>query len=87
MPWSRRFEDPIPGMETLRDAANYILSLPASEQSKPHWQAAGEAVIMAAEERGPLMHAEIGMRTALNFGKPKPEVVRGKRVKAYRVIR
>jgi hypothetical protein len=29
-------------------------------------QAAGEAVIMAAEDRGPLMHARIGVLRALN---------------------
>jgi hypothetical protein len=32
----------------------------------PHWQAATEALIMAAEDRGPLMHARIGMLRALN---------------------
>lgn len=42
---------------------------------------------MAAEDRGPLMHAEIGMRRAMNFGKEKPEVVRSKRVKVYRIVR
>jgi hypothetical protein len=30
------------------------------------WQAATEALIMAAEGRGPLMHARIGMLRALN---------------------
>jgi hypothetical protein len=73
MPWSRRFVDPIPTkgkpIATLQDAAQFILKLPA-EQAKPHWQAAAEAVIMAAEDRGPLMHADIGMKRALNAGKP-----------------
>ena len=71
--WKRPFEDPIPlprGFVTLKDAADYILKLPKAEQSKPHWQAAAEAVIMAAEDRGPLMHADIGMKRALNAGKP-----------------
>jgi hypothetical protein len=27
-------------------------------------------VMMAAEDRGPLMHADIGMKRALNAGKP-----------------
>lgn len=40
---------------------------------------------MAAEDRGPMLHARVGMLRALNFGKPKPEVVRGKR--AYRIVR
>jgi hypothetical protein len=74
MPWSRRFVDPIPTrgkqLVTLQDAAQFILKLPKAEQNKQHWQAAAEAVIMAAEDRGPLMHADIGMKLALNYGKP-----------------
>ena len=34
-------------------AAAYIMKLPKSKQQSPEWQAAGEAVIMAAEDRGP----------------------------------
>lgn len=86
MSWSRRFDDPIPGIATLRDAASHILKLPKAEREKPHWQTAGEVVLMAAEDRGPLMMAEIGMRQALNHGKPKPARER-KRAKTYRVIR
>lgn len=87
MSWSRKFEDPVPGITTLRDAANYILKLPKAEQSKSHWQAAAEVVIMAAEGRGPIMHARIGMLKAMNFGKPKSEVVRRKAVRKYRIVR
>jgi hypothetical protein len=72
--WSRHFVDPIPTkgklIVKLKDAAAFILKLSRAEQSKPHWQAAAEAVIMAAEDRGPLMHADIGMKRALNAGKP-----------------
>jgi hypothetical protein len=73
--WKRSFEDPIPlprgrQLVTLKDVADYILKLPMAEQSKPHWQPAAEAVIMAAEDRGPLMHADVGMKRALNAGKP-----------------
>jgi hypothetical protein len=66
MPWSRRFEDPVPGLKTLRDAANYIRRLPAAEQQLPVWQAAVEALIMAAEGRGPMLHARVGVLRALN---------------------
>jgi hypothetical protein len=72
MPWSREFDDPVPGMKTLRDAATYIMNLPVSEKKKPHWQAAAEALLMAAEDRSPLMHARIGMLRALSHGKPTP---------------
>jgi hypothetical protein len=43
--WSDAFEDPIPGMTTPQDAANYILKLPKATQQLPHWQAAVEALI------------------------------------------
>ena len=44
------------------------MKLPAADQQSPEWQAAGEAVILAAEVRGPLMHAHVGMMRALNHG-------------------
>jgi hypothetical protein len=46
--WSDEFEDPIPGFRTLQDAADHILKLPKAEQQLLHWQAAVEALIMAA---------------------------------------
>ena len=71
MPWSRSFEDPIilPNgreMLTLLDAGNYIASLPRKEAEGDHWQAAIDALIMAAQDRGPLLHARVGMLRALN---------------------
>jgi hypothetical protein len=30
--WSTEFEDPIPGMITLQDAADHILKLPKAQQ-------------------------------------------------------
>lgn len=70
MTWSRRFDDPVAAggtpLRTLREAGHYIAKLPKATQQQPHWQAATEALIMAAEGRGPLMHARIGMLRALN---------------------
>jgi hypothetical protein len=51
---------------TLRDADDYITSLPKAEQNLDEWQAVVEALIMAAEGRGPVMHSRIGMLRALN---------------------
>ena len=51
---------------TLEDAAKYIQKLPKAEQQLDEWQTAIEALIMAAESRGPLMHARIGVLRALN---------------------
>jgi hypothetical protein len=42
MPWSRKFDLPIAGFATLRDAADHIQKLPKAEQSQPHWQFAVE---------------------------------------------
>jgi hypothetical protein len=39
--WSDEFEDPIPGLTTLQDAADHILKLPKAQQQLPHRQAAG----------------------------------------------
>jgi hypothetical protein len=51
---------------TLRDAASYIMKLPKAEQKLEAWQTATEPMIMAAEGRGPLMHAGIAVMRALN---------------------
>ena len=69
--WSKLFEDPVTlpngrKLVTLLDAGNYIASLPRKEHESDTWQAAIEALLMAAEDRGPLLHARIGMLRALN---------------------
>jgi len=51
---------------TLRDAADYITKLPKAEQQLDEWQTAIAVLLMAAEGRGPLMHARIGVLRALN---------------------
>ena len=71
MPWSARFDDPIPltngrALETLRDAAMYITKLPKAEHDVPEWQAAMEALILVATSGGPTMFARIGVMRALN---------------------
>jgi len=78
MSWSRAFDDPIQPAKgkklvTLKDAAAYIMKLPKWKQESPEWQAAAEALLMAAEHRGPLMHAHLGMMLALHGAKPIPE--------------
>ena len=54
---------------TLKDAVAYIMKLPTAQQQSPR-MAGGrwEAVIIAAEDREPLMHAHVGMMRALNHG-------------------
>jgi hypothetical protein len=69
--WARPFDDPVllPGgrkLVTLRDAADNIMKLPKAEQDLDEWQAAVEALMMAAEGRGPVMHSRLGVLRALN---------------------
>lgn len=93
MPWSTRFEDPIPlpagrALVTLKDAATYIRKLPEAEHARPHWQLAGQILIDAAEGRGPLMHAHIAMMRAINAEMPAPvKEPRRKAARKYRIIR
>jgi hypothetical protein len=69
--WKRPFDDPIPlprgrQLVTLQDAGKYITKLPKAEHEAPEWQAAMEALILAAELQGPTMLARIGVMRALN---------------------
>jgi hypothetical protein len=68
--WQRKFEDPIPlpsgkALVTLRDAADYITSLPKKEFDLPEWQNSVE-VLMPVSRSGPTMMARIGVMKALN---------------------
>ena len=53
-------------MLTLRDAGDYITSLPKTEQDLEEWQAAVEALLLVVELSGPTMMARIGILRALN---------------------
>jgi hypothetical protein len=48
--WQRKFEDPItlPGrtLVTLRNAADYIISLPKEESDMPEWQTAIKVLLL-----------------------------------------
>jgi hypothetical protein len=68
--WSREFDDPIPipggqVLVTLRDAADYITSLPKEESDPPEWQTAIE-VLMLCSRGGDPMLARIAFMKALN---------------------
>jgi hypothetical protein len=72
MPWSAAFDDPIvlPGgreLQTLQQAADYVMQLPDHAQQEARWQTAIETLINAAETGGGwLMFARIAMLRALN---------------------
>ena len=93
MSWDQQFFDPImlPSgrkLVTLRDAALYITKLPKAEHDAEEWQAAMQALLLAAEHDGPTMFARIGMMQALHRHRPKAApAVRRKRAKTYRIVR
>ena len=71
MSWDQRFFDPIMlqgrrPLVTLRDAANYITTLPKAAHQAEKWQAGMEPLLLVAENSGPTMFARIGVIQALN---------------------
>ena len=90
--WSREFEDAVTlpdgrALTNLRQAGEFIASLTEHEQQLPHWQTATEALLMAAEGRGPVMHARIAILRALNHGRPEPTAQpRRRAAKKYRIV-
>jgi hypothetical protein len=68
--WDRPFDQPVPlpsgpPARTLRDAGNYIRNLPKSERDTPEWRLAVQMLIDAAEDRGPMLFAKIGILRAI----------------------
>jgi hypothetical protein len=63
---------------SLRDAGSYIAALPLAKQESPEWRSAAEALMVAAEDRGPLMHAHIGMLRHIGDGASWRETVERK---------
>jgi hypothetical protein len=68
--WDRPFDQPVPlpsgpPARTLRDAANYIRKLPKSEYDTPEWRLAVQMLIDAAEYRGPMLFAKMGILRAI----------------------
>jgi hypothetical protein len=68
--WDRPFDRPVPlpsgpPARTLRDAANYIRKLPKSEYDTPEWRLAVQMLIDAAEYRGPMLFAKMGILRAI----------------------
>ncbi|MDE5454436.1 hypothetical protein GWE18_16630 [Bradyrhizobium sp. CSA112] len=70
MSWDRPFAQPVPlpkgpPAQTLRDAADYIRNLPQKERDRQEWRLAVQMLIDAAEDRGPMLFARMGIVRAL----------------------
>jgi hypothetical protein len=78
MPWSRAFDDPIQPpkgkpLVTLKDAAGLHHGAAGGRTARPGMAGGRGGGAHAAEDRGPLMHAHVGMMLALHGAKPIPE--------------
>jgi hypothetical protein len=73
--WHRHFHDPITvdgrTLLTLRDAADYIVALPAKTSRQDHWQVAVHHLMLAAERGGIMMLAQIAMLKAIHHGEER----------------
>ena len=67
-----------PGTRSRKPLSSLCRADNVDDVDRPEWQAATEALIMAAEDRGPVMHAYVGMLLALRGAKPIPEYDRSK---------
>jgi hypothetical protein len=70
MSWDRPFAQPVPlpkgpPAQTLRDAADYIRTLPQPERERQEWRLAIQMLIDAAEDRGPMLFARMGIVRAI----------------------
>ena len=70
MSWDRPFDQPVPlpkgaPAQTLRHAADYIRTLPPPERERREWRLAIQMLIDAAEDRGPMLFARMGITRAL----------------------
>jgi hypothetical protein len=68
--WDRPFGQPVPLpagrlARTLRDAGEYIRKLPQSERDTPEWRLAIQMLVDAAEDRGPVLFARMGIERAV----------------------
>jgi hypothetical protein len=91
MSWQREFDEPIVlpdggELRTLLEAGRYVEALPKTTHDRQEWQTAIRYLLMAAEDRLPVMFVHIAMLKALNAEESRP-VPSPRKKAAYRVVR
>jgi hypothetical protein len=72
--WDLEFFKPIPvpgkrkPLVTLRDAVEYMTSLPRAEQNAEHWRPAATLLAIIGEKGGCMFFAELAVRFGLRKG-------------------
>jgi hypothetical protein len=75
MPWSARFDEPIPlpdggELRTLLDVGRYVDALPRSMHESEEWQMVMEVLLSAVEGREPVSLLRIALKLALQESDP-----------------
>jgi hypothetical protein len=73
--WDRPFDRPVPlpcraPARTLYEAAQFIITLPKSQRDRPEWRLAIHLLIDAAEDRGTMLFARLGILRAMESRLP-----------------
>ena len=79
MTWERPFDQPVPlpngpPARTLRDAVNFIRTLADSERDTPECRLAIQMLTDAAEDRGPMLLAKMGIEHAFYRNAKRPMI-------------
>jgi hypothetical protein len=72
---------------TLKDAGEYIQSLPKAQQNATPWRNATEVLLLVVERNGPTMFARIAMMQALNSDCRPPQKPANRKTRQYRIIK
>jgi hypothetical protein len=75
MSWDRPFDQPVllpsgAPARTLYDAAKFIITLPKPLRDRAEWRLAIMMLIDAAEDRGPMLFARMGIQRAMESKLP-----------------
>lgn len=84
--WDRPLERAIGKVKTLRQAYDVLLKLPKAKQKEPMVQAAAQALIMAAEGRGPMWTAQAAAAYAVNGPREDVQPKSKKPAKKYKIL-
>jgi hypothetical protein len=90
--WEQFFVDPIEladgrVLRSLRDAGEFIQSLPKATHERPEWEEAVDALLLVVEHGGDTMLVRASIMRALNAGKPIDPQPRRKRAKNHTIAR
>ena len=90
MSWEQFFLEPIEladgrTLRSLRDAGEFIQSLPKAMHERPEWREAVEALLLVVEHGGDTMLPWTGIMRALNAGKPVDPQPRRKHAKKHTI--